>query len=128
LNWSPKLPLLRSNIEPLETPGHVYISTDRGILDIDKQRKLGDPPKIFRGADHEGSGGRLMMAGDKLICVTDKAVTAYAVRTEGGSQKPGASSQKLEGGKNPAPEEMNRGNPVPGDVEGRGPPGGMFDK
>jgi hypothetical protein len=122
LNWSPKLPVLRSNIEPLETLGHVYVSTDRGIVDIDKHRQLGDPPKIFRGADHEGSGGRLMMTGDKLICVTDRAVTAYVVKAEGGSQKPEARGQKPEGGAKPAPEEMNRGNPVPGNVEGLSPP------
>ncbi len=63
---------------PLVRPDHIYVPTARGIFDLDP--KNGDIQRVFRGADRDSSGGKLLLAGDKLIYVSDAAVTAYLVQ------------------------------------------------
>ena len=79
LLWSTKIPVQTGLIKPLVEENHIYVASERGIYDVDPSN--GDVLHIFRGADKEASGGRLLVAhgstGDELICVTDTAVTAY---------------------------------------------------
>ena len=82
LVWSTKLPGDSAMLRPLICPEHIYMPTARGIFDIDPRN--GDIRRVFRGADRESNGGRLLVAGDKLISITDMAVTAYPI----GSAKP----------------------------------------
>jgi outer membrane protein assembly factor BamB len=77
LAWSTKIPVMTGLIQALVEPGHIYVATQRGIYDIDPAN--GDVLQIYRGAETGSPGGRLLVAGDRLICVTDAAVTAYAV-------------------------------------------------
>jgi outer membrane protein assembly factor BamB len=78
LIWSEKLPSQTSTPEPLVCPGHIYVPTARGIFDLNPNN--GDIQRVFRGADRDSSGGKLILAGDKLIYVSDTAVTAYVVQ------------------------------------------------
>jgi outer membrane protein assembly factor BamB len=78
LLWSTKLPAQTNPPVPLICPDHIYVPTARGIFDLDP--KNGDVQRVFRGADRDSSGGKLILAGDKLIYVSDTAVTAYKVQ------------------------------------------------
>ena len=78
LLWSTKLPAQTTTPVPLVCPDHIYVPTARGIFDLDP--KNGDIQRVFRGADRNSSGGKLLLAGDKLIYVSDAAVTAYLVQ------------------------------------------------
>jgi hypothetical protein len=78
LLWSTKIPDQEPTLRPLLCPDHVYMAKCRGLFDIDPAN--GGVRRLFRGANRESSGGRLLLAGDKLICVSDTAVTAYPIR------------------------------------------------
>jgi outer membrane protein assembly factor BamB len=78
LLWSAKLPAQTNTPVPLICADHVYVPTSRGIFDLDPAN--GDIRRVFRGADRESSGGKLLVAGDKLIYVSDTAVTAYPIQ------------------------------------------------
>ncbi len=75
LRWSVKIPATTGSLRPIVGARHIYVPSSRGIYDVDPAS--GDIRRIFRGADREAAGGRLFVAGGKLICVTDTAVTAY---------------------------------------------------
>ena len=51
----------------------------RGVYEIDRQ--TGDTLRIFRGADKECLGGALWRTGDRLVTVSNRAVTAYPIPT-----------------------------------------------
>ena len=78
LLWSTKLPAQTNTPVPLVCPDHIYVPTARGIFDLDPAN--GDIRQVFRGADRDSSGGKLLVAGDKLIYVSDTAVTAYPIQ------------------------------------------------
>jgi outer membrane protein assembly factor BamB len=78
LLWSTKLPSQTNTPTPLVCPGHIYVPTARGIFDLDPAN--GDIRRVFRGADRDSSGGKLLVVGDKLIYVSDTAVTAYVIQ------------------------------------------------
>lgn len=82
LLWSAKIPAQKTMARPLICPEHIYLATSRGIFDIDPAD--GGVRRIFRGADRDSSGGRLLLAGDKLIVVSDGAVTAYGTTIKTG--------------------------------------------
>jgi outer membrane protein assembly factor BamB len=77
LLWSTKLPQGHQSPYPLVGPEHIYVPTSRGIFDLDPAN--GDIRRIFRGADRESGAARLLLAGDKLISISDTAVTAYPI-------------------------------------------------
>ena len=77
LLWSTRIPAATGSLRPVFCPRHIYVSSSRGIYDVDPAS--GDIRRIFRGADRDTGGGRLFLAGDKLISITDTAVTAYPV-------------------------------------------------
>jgi outer membrane protein assembly factor BamB len=78
LLWSTKIPDQMATLRPLIFADHIYTATSRGVFDIDPAN--GNVRRIFRGADREASEGKLLVAGDKLICVSDTAVTAYPIQ------------------------------------------------
>lgn len=78
LLWSTKLPTQNQFPPPLACPEHLYVPTARGIFDIDPAN--GDIRRIFRGADRDSGAARLLVAGDKLIAISDTAVTAYSIQ------------------------------------------------
>lgn len=78
LLWSTKLPSQSQFPAPLACAEHLYVPTSRGIFDIDPAN--GDIRRIFRGADRDSGAARLILAGDKLIAVSDTTVTAYPVK------------------------------------------------
>jgi outer membrane protein assembly factor BamB len=75
LLWSTKLPVVSGGVRPMLAKGHLYVPTGRGIYDIDPAN--GDVLKIHRGADRESMGGRMIVIGDRVVCVGDVCVTAY---------------------------------------------------
>jgi outer membrane protein assembly factor BamB len=77
LLWSTKLPQGRQSEQSLVCLDHIYVPTARGIFDIDPSN--GDIRRIFRGADRDSGAARLILAGDKLIAISDTAVTAYTI-------------------------------------------------
>jgi outer membrane protein assembly factor BamB len=75
LKWSTALPGEPLNLRPLISAEHILAPTARGIFDIDPTS--GDIRRVFRGADRQSQPRQLLLAGDKLISISDKAVTAY---------------------------------------------------
>jgi hypothetical protein len=62
---------------PLVTANRIYQFTSRGVCEVDKQS--GEVLNIFRGTDLDSLGGSMFVAGDKLITVSNQAVTAYPI-------------------------------------------------
>jgi len=78
LLWSTKLSDENLALRPLICPEHIFVSTVRGIFDIDPAN--GDIRRVLRGADHESRVCQLVLAGDRLIAIGDAAVTAYPIQ------------------------------------------------
>jgi outer membrane protein assembly factor BamB/TolA-binding protein len=78
LQWSAHLPGLGSAVRPILSPGRIDLFLPRGIFEMDTSD--GDTLRIFRGYDHDGAGGTLWRAGDRLLAVSDRTITAYPIR------------------------------------------------
>jgi hypothetical protein len=93
MRWSIKTPVDSGDTRPLvvarrDANGgggeHVHLFGSRGVYDID----LRDGARsIFRGYDRDGIGGAVWRAGDRLVCVSNRAVTAYPLGASRGSGK-----------------------------------------
>jgi hypothetical protein len=60
----------------------LYVFSGRGVFQLDTAS--GDPAgKPFRGADLESMGGALYRCNDRLVAVSNLAVTAYPLPTAG---------------------------------------------
>lgn len=77
LRWSTKLPDDAAPGRPIFCPKHVFVPTARGVFDIDPSD--GDVRRIFHGADRAGGACQLILSGDKLVVVSDDAMTAYPI-------------------------------------------------
>jgi len=79
LAWSEYLGTERTNLVPLLMKDRVYFLTASGVAEIDPALPVGNIHlrSTMRWGDRETSGGRLLLAGNKLISVTDLAVSAY---------------------------------------------------
>lgn len=77
LLWSTRLPGEIAPTMIAVCPNHVFAPTSRGIFDIDPAN--GDVRLRFHGADRQSGASRLIIAGDKLISVSETAVTAYKI-------------------------------------------------
>jgi hypothetical protein len=75
LSWSAKLPGGSFDGAVLLGPDGVFQLTPRGIFEIDP--KTGDVRRIFRGDDLGSAGGDLVPTGDRLLTVSNRAITAY---------------------------------------------------
>jgi hypothetical protein len=85
LLWSTKLPVSSGGVRPLVGKEHIYVSTPRGVFDVDPRN--GDILKIHRAPDRESHGGRMIVSGDKVVCVGDVCVTAYSLKKQPGNGK-----------------------------------------
>ncbi len=77
LLWSTRIPGENLTLRPLVCPGHIFVPTARGVFDLDPAN--GNTRGSFRGADRDSRTSRLILAGDKLIAISDMAVTAYKI-------------------------------------------------
>jgi len=77
LLWSKPVPMGTSWVRPLMTGDRIYQFTPRGIYEIEKA--TGDIVQLFRGADMESVGGRLMLTPHALVAISNIAITAYPV-------------------------------------------------
>ena len=75
LKWSTPLRVQTGGLVPVVAGKQMLVSSARGIYRISTD--TGDVLKVHRGADKDTAGGALFLAGDKLINVTNRTVTAY---------------------------------------------------
>jgi outer membrane protein assembly factor BamB len=92
LLWSNRLPLGSTFATPVLTRNRLYQFTPRGIYELDKA--TGRQLALYRGADLESMGGRLLLAPHLLIAVSNLSITAYPLGESSASASPvaGASS------------------------------------
>lgn len=79
LRWSSKTPGISGAVEPRMMGSHLYVYGARGLYDVDLA--TGDP-KIFYGYDRDSYGGSILRVGNRLICVSNRSVTAYSLPPE----------------------------------------------
>jgi outer membrane protein assembly factor BamB len=76
MRWSTSLPIETGMLRPILGGDRLYIFSGRGVFQIDTAS--GDPAgRPFRGADMDSLGGALLRCGDRLVSVSNLAVTAY---------------------------------------------------
>lgn len=75
LLWATRLPIATGWIQPQLSSHYVYQFTPRGVFALDK--KSGDTAKLFRGADLDSLGGKLITGTDNWLTVSNLAITAY---------------------------------------------------
>jgi outer membrane protein assembly factor BamB len=77
MQWSAKLSTDTSYMQPIISGGNIFVFGERGI----QQVRAGDgaAAPIFRGFDRDSAGGCLWQTRDKLVTVSNLAVTAYPV-------------------------------------------------
>lgn len=75
MKWSTALPVMTGEMRPIIAGDRAYVLTNRGLFEIDTSN--GDVTHIMRSADPEAIGGALWHVGNKLITVSNSAVTAY---------------------------------------------------
>ena len=76
MRWSTGLPVETGMLRPLLAGDRLYVFSSRGVFELDAA--TGDPARPpFRGADLESLGGALWRCGDRLVSVSNLAVTAY---------------------------------------------------
>jgi outer membrane protein assembly factor BamB len=76
LQWSHLLPVEVQGVGPKVGAKAVLVFTSRGLFEISKETG-DDRREVFRGADVGAAGGTILSAGNRLICVSNVAVTAY---------------------------------------------------
>jgi len=70
---------------------NTWSSPRRGVFQIDPAKR---DISIFRGYDHDAFGGVVLRVGDKLITVSNQAVTAYPL--DGGGWRLLVSAKRIE--------------------------------
>jgi outer membrane protein assembly factor BamB len=93
LKWAANLPTATGWIGPLVTAHRVYQFTSRGIYELDKSN--GDTLRIFRGGDLDSLGGVLIAQPDRLISISNLAVTSYLLQTPAQPDAAGAKAANL---------------------------------
>ena len=82
MRWSTSLPTETGMLRPILGGDRLYVFSGRGVMQIDTAN--GDPAgRPFRGADLESLGGALYRTGDRLVSVSNLAVTAYPLPPAG---------------------------------------------
>jgi outer membrane protein assembly factor BamB len=83
LRWAPPLPTDGQPVQSLKAGNDFLVFTGRGIYRIDPaQQRM----EIFRGIDVDSLGGSLLHIGNKLITVSNRAVTAYDIAAQSSAQ------------------------------------------
>jgi outer membrane protein assembly factor BamB len=86
LRWATRLPVTTGGLSMLAGPDAIFVLTSRGVFQL--SRASGKVVHIFRGVDLAAGGGRLTMAGDRLIAVTPQTLTAYPAMHSPGKATP----------------------------------------
>lgn len=81
LLWATKVPGGSVDGAVLVRPDGVFQLTPRGVFELDP--RSGDVRRIFRGGDLGSAGGDLVLTDDRLLAVSNRAITAYPRRTSG---------------------------------------------
>lgn len=81
LAWATKLPGGSLQGEVLVRSDGVFQLTPRGVFELDP--RSGDVRRIFRGEDLGSAGGDLVLTDDRLLAVSNRAITAYPRRAAG---------------------------------------------
>jgi outer membrane protein assembly factor BamB len=80
LKWAPPLPTDGQTVlQPLRSGDDFLVFTSRGIYRIHPAEQKMD---LFRGIDLDSVGGTLLHVGNKLISVSNHAVTAYDIGSQ----------------------------------------------
>lgn len=75
---SSKLPDATDGIRPIGAAGNYLVFLSRGIFAVNaNEPDVTKDTRAFRGADRDSLGGALIRVGDKLVSVSNLAVTAY---------------------------------------------------
>jgi outer membrane protein assembly factor BamB len=75
---SSKLPDGTENTRPIAACGSYFVFLSRGIFTVNaNEPDVTKDTRAFRGEDRDSLGGALMRVGDKLVSVSNLAVTAY---------------------------------------------------
>jgi outer membrane protein assembly factor BamB len=73
--WSVALPIAAGQLSVIVGDESLLAFTSRGVFEVSKTN--GDVQHIVRGGDLTSTGGRIARIGDKLICISRQAITAY---------------------------------------------------
>jgi outer membrane protein assembly factor BamB len=82
MQWDAKTSISTGTIQPLIDGDWMYLFGSRGIERV--RLSTGESGPRFRGYDHESGGGILWKTSDRLVTVSSRAITAYALGTEAG--------------------------------------------
>lgn len=91
LRWAARLPIGTGWTRPLLTEDYIYQFTPRGVFELYKTN--GDTARLFRGADLDSLGGKLLLCQDTLLAVSNLAVTAYPLQSSSKTAEPKSVSQ-----------------------------------
>ncbi len=91
LRWAARVPIATGWTRPLMTEDYIYQFTPRGVFELYKTN--GDTARLFRGADLDSLGGKLLLYRDKLLAISNLAVTAYPLQSAPKTAEPTAVSQ-----------------------------------
>jgi outer membrane protein assembly factor BamB len=80
LLWSTPLSAKTGQMRPVFAGRTMLVQSARGIFMIDTN--TGDVLKVFRSPDTAAVGANLLVSGDRLISVSNRSVTAYALVDE----------------------------------------------
>jgi outer membrane protein assembly factor BamB len=75
-----KLPDAVDGVRPIGSGGSYFVFLSRGIFAVNgTEPDVTKDTRAFRGADRDSLGGALIRVGDKLVSVSNLAVTAYTL-------------------------------------------------
>ena len=77
LRWSLRVPIFGGGLRLIRSKGSVFLASQRGLIEID--RATGVRKRLVRHADSESSGVSMSVFQDRLITVSNRAVTAYSL-------------------------------------------------
>lgn len=80
LKWAVMLPVVGGGLSVVPAENGILVFTSRGVFEI--SRDNGDVTRIFRGEDLSSIGGSLRVVGGRLLCVSNRTITAYPLTAE----------------------------------------------
>lgn len=78
LQWADKTSLSAAVVQPLLAGDWLYVFGSRGVESV--RLGSGETGRQFRGSDRDADGGVLWKTSDRLVTVSSRAITAYAVK------------------------------------------------
>lgn len=76
MRWSARTPLGSRQFRPVVDGGRAYVFGLTGVYGVDLQ---GGAIRSFAGVGVDSGGGAVIRADDRLVCISTRAATAYAV-------------------------------------------------